>query len=167
MNRPLKLHFICMALALLDILLFFYGRISFRGQWLDIILSFAPLITAVVAVCSDYRSLHIVAKIYLPVAIVINLLLAPIYFFGTIFYPQETQAESGPYEARDRMGMLAGPAVNLIYKWGPFEKMVSPNLDLNSEQRIRIVFKPDSVGVVLPGYNSPDTTYYFRDESGK
>jgi hypothetical protein len=166
MGRTGKIHFMCLALALLDMFLYFSSGISFRGQWFDILLSIAPIVTASNVLFNRFKRLNTAGKIYFVAMPVINLLLTPLYLFGTICFPLDTVAEAKNYEARERPGVLSPQAVNLIKKTFIFERLLSENIyyetEHSPESHVRIVFKGDSVGVSVPRYEEQDTTFFFR-----
>lgn len=168
MGRVGKIHFLCLGLALLMLFLFLGWRISVRGQWLDILLSVAPFITACYVLIRRFRKLQLAGKIYFIAMPVINLLLAPLYLFGTICFQLPKLAEAKNYEARTRPGVLSPRAANLIKKSFIFEKVLSGNIyydweEAADDKSIRIVFKPDSVGLSVPVYKGRDTVYFFAD----
>jgi hypothetical protein len=89
-------------------------------------------------------------------------------FAGQV-YPLEVYDEAKNYEARQRAGILASTAADLIRKQFIFERVVARDIDFSPEhttasgKQMQIIFKSDSVGLVLADYyEGPDTAIFFK-----
>jgi hypothetical protein len=152
----IRIHFISLALALADLLLYMQWHISFRGQWADIILSFLPLLTAIGVNARFCRSLRRITRVYFDAFTLLNILCIPFYLVTSLPFPLETYGYAHGYELRQPGGILAPASAILIRKQLIFERTIASGLDFDplaagaADSSIKIVFKEDSVGVQLP-----------------
>ena len=160
-----RIHVWSLALGVLDLTALLMWRASFRGQWIDILLSVLPLFTALYILFRWYRRLVPGGRAYFIAFSILNLLVSPLYLLGTICIPVPTEASTGRYEARQRPGVLLPPSVIVIKKYFIFEQMKSGNLDYDVEsgKPIRFEQKGDSVALVLPQWEAADTVIYFAN----
>lgn len=164
MRRMMRIHIGSLVLSVLDLAAMMMAGISFRGQWLDILLSVAPLLTALYILFRWYRSLKPGARAYFITFSILNLLASPIYLLGTICFAQDTEAAMGHYEARQRPGVLSPPAVIVLKKHLIFEQVIRGNTDYDFEsgRPIRFELRGDNVGLILPKWEGSDTVIYFK-----
>lgn len=162
-TKLIRAHLILTAIAGLDFLLMLTYGISFRGQWLDILLSMAPFTTALILVVGYWRGLSLFMSIYLGVVVGLCLLASPLYVLSTVWTPLQTYTRLGPYEVRERPGLLNPPAVIVLEGIGPFEIIRTGMIDPQSEsaegeRQLRLVHETDSLRLRIPKSANEDTS---------
>lgn len=148
----LRIHFIGLGLALADLVALLSAGISFRGQVMDIALTLAPFLSAVVLLAGYYSRLGPALRIYVSVFFVVQLLLMPLYLASGAFFIQPVYDRSGPYEARQRRGILAPEEAVLTHAFFVFERETDGFTVIDTSApyppfRARIIFRNDSVGI--------------------
>jgi hypothetical protein len=158
--NAIQLHLLLLGIAMADLCAFLLSGISFRGEWLDILLSIAPFLSAAFALIAGWRRMSRGRGAYFISFVVLNLLALPVYLFGTICFPMGTLDVLGRYEARNRPGLLMPEAAIILKRYGPFEQLITGTILYDSPtniQKLKLARRNDSLVIVLPRYQRDDS----------